>query len=171
MNQSWTLCWIFTAKSYRKAPQHSPSPPSPCLSWRTSIITRTTRPQSLAGIFPPIREVSLLEAEDTTVAACVVLSIPTREACGSYWHQLMMMLLRTQPLHPIHHPQPRSPHHLCCPLIALIQLWSPPMVPRKKHTSLICRPHLPRRGISLYNSPLWYIPLTSDALLTRSQMI
>ena len=171
MNQSWTLCWTFTAKSYRKAPRHSPSPPCPCSSWTTtSTTTRTTRPPSWAGISPLLREVTQLEVEETTGGYAVVF-VPTREACASSWHLLMMMVPRTQHLHPTPRPQPRSLHHPCCLPIAHTQRWSPLMVPPKEHTSLTCRPHLPQQGVSRSGCPPWYIPPTTAVPLTPSQMI
>lgn len=172
MNQSWTLCWMFTAKSYRKAPQPSPSPPCPCSSWTTtSTTTRTTRPPSSAGISPLPREVIRLGAEEITLGADAVLLVPTREACGSSWHPPMTTDPQTQHLHPTPRPQPRSPHHPCCLPIALTQPWLPPIVPPKEHTSLTCRPHLPQQGVSPSDCPPWCTLPTSDALLTPSQMI
>ncbi len=163
---------MFTAKSYRKAPQHSPSPPCPCSSWTiTSTTTRTTRPPSSTGISPLPREVIRLEAGEITMGAYAVLLAPTQEACGSFCHLPMMMAPQTQHLHPTPRPPPRSPRHLCCLPIAPTQPWSPPIVPPKEHTSLTCRPHLPQQGVSPSACPLLCTPPTSDAQLTLSQMI
>lgn len=172
MNQSWTLCWMFTAKSCRKAPQHSLSPPCPCSSsTTTSTTTLITRPPSLAGIFHLPREVIQLEAEEITTGAYAVLLAPIQEACVSYLHLPMMTAPQIQHLHPIPHQRPRSPRHPCCLPIALTQPWSPPMGLPKEHTSLTCHPHLPQQGVSPSGCPPWCTPPIPDALLTLSQMI
>lgn len=170
MSQSWTLCWMFTVKSYRKAPQHSPCHLCLCSSWTTTI-TRTTRPPSLAEISPLPRVVIQFELEEITMQACAVPLTPTREVCGSSSHLLMMMVPQIQHLHPTPHPQPHFPHHPCCPPIAPTQPWLPPMAPPKEHTSLICHPHLPQQGVSPSSCPPWCTHHTSDALLSPSQMI
>lgn len=150
-----------TAKSYRKALQHSPSPPCPCLSWKTTnTTTRTTR--------PPRREIILSEAGETTAAAFTALLVPTREACGSFWHRLTMTALQTQHLHLTPRPQPHSPPHPCCPQTALTPPW---LLLQKNHISLICRPHLPQQGASRSSCPPWCTLLTSGALLTQPQTI
>lgn len=170
MNQSWTLCWTFIAKFYKKAPQHSPCLPCPCSSWTTTSNARTSRPPSSAGISPLPRKVIRVDVGEITTWEYAVLLTTTREACASSWHRPMMTAPLTQHLHPTRHPQPRSPHLRCCLLIAPTQPWLPPMVPPKEHISQTCHPHLPQQGVSPSSCPPCCTPLTIDAPLTPSQM-
>lgn len=174
MSQSWTLCWTFTARSSRKAPQPSLSPPCRCSSsTTTSTSTPTTRPPSSDPLLPRggiLLEAEEKTAEEKTVEDYAVLSAPTPEACVSSWLLPMTTAPRTQPLHPTPRPQPLSPRPPCCLLIAHTQPWSPPMVPPKEHTSLTCLLHLHPQGASPSVCPPCCIPPTSDAPPTPSRM-
>lgn len=147
---------MFTAKSYRKVPQRSLSPPCPFSSWTTtSTSTQTTRRQSSAGISPLPKEGTWSEAEERIMAAFAIPSVQIQVGYDSSWllPMMMTMALQTQHLHPTRRPQPRSLHHLCCLLTAPTPPWSPPMAPPKDHTSLTCHLHLPQQEVSPCSCP------------------
>lgn len=163
-SQSWTPCWMSTARSCTKAPRPSTCPPCPSCSWAA---TSAATPMSWVGSPPPLRR----PTQSAAVAAGQVTpsaAIPGG-ACDSSWRRLTMTTTtpRTRRLLPTPHPRPRSPRHRCCPQRARTHhtICSPPEGP----TSPTYRRHPLPQGSPSSCRPSCN-PLVTGAPLTPSTM-